>query len=82
MSIIKRILLVVVALASFAVTQQLSAQSTCPPNGWYCPVIPENCNLVGCARACSVDCPFVCKSDSRTRGNCPPLEACEPCTPK
>jgi hypothetical protein len=74
MSIKKRIVLMLVAVAVFALGQSVFAQ--CPPNGWYCPVIPGGCILVGCQKKCS-DCTYTC-AYSRGR-ECPPLEMCERC---
>ena len=72
----RRMILALVALAMFALTQSLFAQGGCPSNGWYCPVIPPNCTLVGCQKKC-VDCTYTC-AFSRGR-ECPPLQTCESC---
>ncbi len=48
----RRIILALVALVMFAVTHSLFAQVGCPPNGWYCAVIPPNCTVVGCQKKC------------------------------
>lgn len=72
-----RFLLSVVALTLFSFA---TVSGQCPPNGWYCPQWPENCDMVGCAKACG-DCPWLCTYSKKTRAQCPPLTECLACVP-
>ncbi|MCU1265237.1 MAG: hypothetical protein JWM21_1555 [Acidobacteria bacterium] len=70
------LMLLFLALTSAGTFNQSTSLAQCPPNGWYCPVAPGNCQIVGCQKKCA-DCTYTC---AYAKGReCPPLETCLAC---